>query len=99
MTTLQDGALGADRRAQIERVLARYPQLPEDQLADVIHWFRKEATALDVAMLASNPDVAEPYRQFRGDHLDRLTGNDYVRGLVFAAIVAAIVLIIVWRAL
>lgn len=96
MTTMQDGA---ERRAQIERALADYPNLSGERLAETIRWFRKEATALDVAMVASEPAIAEPYRQFRADHLDGLTGNDYLRGLLFAALVSAIVLVIIWRAL
>lgn len=99
MTTLQDGAASADRRVRIERVLADYPRLADDQIGELIHWFRKEATALDVAMVASNPDVADRYRQFRADHIDGLTGNDILRGLLFASVISAIVLVIIWRAL
>lgn len=99
MTTIQDGADSADRRARIERVLADYPQLGDERIAELVHWFRKEASALDVAMVASNPDVAATYRQFRTDHLDRLSGNDILRGLLFASIISAIVLAIIWRAL
>lgn len=99
MTTFQDGAASAERRAQIERRLADYPNLAEDSLAEVIAWFRNEASALDVAMVASNPEIAEPYRRFRADHIDRLTPKDLLRGILFAAVVGAIVLSIIWRAL
>lgn len=99
MKTLQDGAASADRRAQIERTLADYPDLGEDSLGELIAWFRKEASALDVAMVASNPEIAESYRRFRADHIDRLTGNDILRGILFAVAIGAIVLLIIWRAL
>lgn len=99
MTTIQDGAVGADRRVQIERTLADYPHIDSDRLENLIAWFRKEATALDVAMVASNPDINGPYRQFRADHIDGLTGKDYLRGILFASVISAIVILIIWRAL
>lgn len=99
MTQSQDGAPGADRRAVIEAALADYPHLTDETLADVIAWFRKEASAHDVAMVASNAAITEPYRRFRADHIDRLTGKDLMRGMLFAAIAGVIVLVIIWRAL
>ncbi len=99
MTTVQDGAFSADRRAQIERTLAHYPDLSDAALGDLLAWFRHEATALDVAMVASNPDILAPYRQFRADHIDRLTAKDILRGILFAAAMSAIALLIIWRAL
>ena len=48
----------AARRACIERTLANYPDLDSQAVADVRHWFRKEASALDVALLATNEDLA-----------------------------------------
>jgi hypothetical protein len=85
MTQSHDGAAGADRRAHIERTLAAYPHIDEQQLAALITWFDKEATAFDVAQLASNAAIAEPYRRLRAEHIDRLRGRDIVNGLLFAA--------------
>jgi hypothetical protein len=99
MTTLQDGAAGADRRAQIESTLAHYPNLSDERLGELIHWFRKEASALDVAMVASNAEIAEPYRRFRAEHIDPLTGKDVVRAIIFASLVSMVILVIVWRSL
>ena len=99
MTTFQDGAASADRRAQIERRLADYPDLDEAALGELIAWFRTEASALDVAMVASNPDITEPYRRFRADHLDRLTARDILRGMLLVAAVSAVALLIIWQAL
>lgn len=99
MTTIQTGADGADRRAQIERTLADYPNLSGERLDDLIAWFDKEATALDVATIASNPAIVEPYRRFRADHVDPMTGKDILRGALFAAVIALVVVLIVWRAI
>jgi hypothetical protein len=98
MTELTDGAR-AVRRACIERSLADYPHLTREDVADVLHWFRKEASALDVALLATNQDIAEKYRRFRADHVDRLSPGDIVRAIVFVVITAAIIALIAWRAL
>ena len=87
---------GAARRVQIEVALADYPDLDKDRLADVIRWFRKEASALDVATLASNEAIAEPYRRFRAEHIDPLNGSDMMKGMLFAAIVGGGVFLLAW---
>ncbi|MFA7601406.1 MAG: hypothetical protein WCY29_00235 [Novosphingobium sp.] len=96
MTQTQDGTA---RRAVIEAALAEYPDLTSETLADVIAWFRKEASAYDVAMVASNAAIAERYRRFRADHIDRLTIKDLMKGVAFAAAIAVIGVLIIWRAL
>lgn len=97
MTELTDG-VRADRRACIERTLADYPHLAKQDLADVLHWFRKEASALDVALLATNEDITEKYRHFRAEHLDRISAGDIVRATAFALVIAVIFALIAWRA-
>lgn len=99
MNQSQDSAAGAAQRAQIETALADYPNLSEDRLAAVIRWFRKEASALDVAMVASNEAITEPYRRFRADHIDPLTGKDMMKGLLFAALAGLAVFLMIWRGL
>ena len=97
MNQTQGSVAVAAQRAQIEAALADYPNLSEDRLAALIRWFRKEASALDVAMLASNETIAEPYRRFRADHIDRMTGADVMKGLLFAAAVGLVIYFIIWR--
>lgn len=99
MSNLQDGAAGAARRAQIEAVLADYPDISEDRLAAVIRWFRKEASALDVATLASNEAIADRYRRFRTDHIDSVSGNDVIYAVLGLALGGAVMLALVWPAL
>lgn len=98
-TTTHDGASGAEARARIEAVLAEYPHVGPEGLDELLTWFRKEASSLDVALIASNPAIAEPYARFRADHIDPLRGKDVVRGVLVAALVVAIVAAIVWRAM
>lgn len=96
MNQSQDSAGVSARRMQIEAALADYPHVSKDSLGGLLHWFRKEASALDVAMVASNEAIAEPYRRFRADHIDRMTAQDVMKGLLFAAAVGLVVLFIIW---
>ena len=75
------------RRAHIEAALSRYPHIEPDTLADLLHWFRDEASALDVGMLASDPRLTLPYQAFKADHLDRLNGANlfWITALSLAA--------------
>lgn len=88
MTIQEDRADAPDhRRARVEQMLARYPGISDSEIADLLHWFRKEASAMDVAMLASNEDLAASYPQFRADHLDRLGIAEKVAVWIGAALV------------
>lgn len=88
----------ARRRAAIERALARYPHLSPEGLAELTDYFHREASALDLGLIACNEDIREPYRRFRADHIDPLKPRDWLRGLAFAGAVAAVVLAMLWRA-
>ena len=97
MQQTQDRAASPEeRRMAIEASVARYPDLSDAELAGVLHWFRKEATALDAAMLASNDAIAEPYGRLRADHLDRLGSGEkaaaWLVGLLVVGGVAALYL-------
>jgi hypothetical protein len=96
MTEYQDEAV---RRAQIEAALARYPDLEHHRIDDLIHWFHKEASARDIAMIACNEAILEPYRRFRADHIDPLTVRDVGKVIVILAAVGVVILFIAWRAL
>lgn len=96
MNELHGGPDPAAQRAQAEAALADYPHIGEDRLAALLQWFRKEASALDVAMVASNEAIAEPYRQFRADHIDPLTGKDVIKGLLLAALAGGAVFLMIW---
>lgn len=93
----ETSTLPATRRAEIETMLARYPHLPGDALAQLIHWFTKEASALDVGLIASNEEIATPYRAFRSEHIDPLRSRDWVKGAFFAVLVTAVLIALFWR--
>lgn len=92
-------AARAARRTAIERTLERYPHLSPEGLTELTDYFHSEASSLDLALIASNEAIREPYRQFRAEHVDPLKPRDWLRGLVFAAVVAALAVAIMWRAL
>jgi len=78
------------RRLAIERIIAPYPDISDEKLQDVLHYFRRECSALDRATIASNNAVAHQYRQLCEDHhIDRLkpaeTAIAIVAGLVLMA--------------
>lgn len=61
------------RRIAIERIIALYPDISDEELHEVLHYFRRECSALDRATIASNNEVARQYRKFCEDHhIDRL---------------------------
>jgi hypothetical protein len=98
MTNAQDAAARAARRTEMESVLAKYPHLSEEQLTALVAWFRKEASALDVATMASNPDVADNYRSFRTDHIDPITRGEWIQALLIILVVIIALLVVFWRA-
>lgn len=86
------------RRAHVEALLTSYPDVTPQERDLIVNWFRRDASALDVALVASNPAAQRGYRKFRSDHIDRFTMKDMARALIFSAIVAVAVILIVWRA-
>jgi len=89
MTMDMTGAQGAGERARIAALLAAYPDIDPERVAEIKHWFLKSASALDVALLASEPDIANQYRRFPADHIDRIAPSDIVVGV---ALLVALVL-------
>jgi hypothetical protein len=86
------------RRAHVEALLAAYPDVTPEERQLMVNWFRSEASALDVALVASNPAAERGYRRFRSENVDKFTVKDMGYALLFAAIVAAAILLIAWRA-
>jgi hypothetical protein len=79
------GETSPQRRARAERIVARYPQLERHELAELLHWYRREASAMDVALLASNESIREPYRAFRRDHVERFSLKEKLVGALLVA--------------
>ncbi|OCC25187.1 hypothetical protein MB02_00375 [Croceicoccus estronivorus] len=70
---ISDDLPSTTNRAIAEAIIIRYPKISDDELKAVLHYLKKEATAMDNALIASNPELTEPYRQLSHDHyLNRL---------------------------
>ena len=98
MTIQTRGADALARRAHAEALLADYPHIDADELALLVRYFRREANALDVGMIASNDEIAQGYARFRKDYIDRFTWGDAARGLAGAAAIVLCVGLILLRA-
>ena len=83
-----------NRFDEVEAILARYPHIEEHELRELQSWFRREASAFEVASLASKESLQSQYVQFRADHIDRFTGRDALAVLVVAGLIGAIVVAI-----
>lgn len=73
-------------RAHVERTLARYPDIDAAELGALKKWFRKDATAHDVALVASNEGIHAQYKRFRAEHVDRFSPRDIATGLMMLAV-------------
>jgi hypothetical protein len=76
-----------------EALLARYPNLSEQELAELINLFSR-LTMVDQAVMAADERVAEKLVEFHrrhGEDLSVLTG-ERTRLLVWAAMAAALIL-------
>lgn len=83
----------SDRFDRVETLLNLYPAVNEEELQDLKRWFRKEASAFEVASMASKHPTG--YARFRADHIDRLTGFDMtVIAVAAGAILLAILLFV-----
>ena len=72
-------AASADPSARfdaIEKLLNLYPDVSDEQLADMKLWFKRQASAFEVASLASKNPTA--YEKFRNDHVDKFSKFDLV---------------------
>lgn len=80
-----------DRFDHVEALLSRYPHLTGCEVKELREWFLNEASAFEVASLASKETLSEAYSQFRAEHIDRFGVRDaaiLVGGLAF--LIAAI---------
>ncbi|MCW2337808.1 hypothetical protein M2337_002041 [Sphingobium sp. B2D3A] len=75
LTTPDSGAVAA--QARIDALIAAYPDLNEDDLRRLLHWYRKEASSYDVAMLSARDDLRPGYERFYKDHIERISPFGY----------------------
>jgi len=85
---------GADRFDQIEALLKSYPHISDGQVDDLKTWWEKEASAFDIASLASKDYLKEGYSRFRAEHIDCFKPKDVIVGILgllgIVAVIAAI---------
>ncbi|BAK67645.1 hypothetical protein SLG_29700 [Sphingobium sp. SYK-6] len=81
----------AERRTRIETLVGAYPDLAPPELDELLHWYRKEASALEVALLSARTDIRAGYARFFRDHVDRVSSRDLVRAALFLGLSGAFV--------
>jgi hypothetical protein len=95
MTTSIEHPDGITCRVEVMDALSRYPEINHEELSWLLRWFRKEASAMDVAMLASDPTLAGPYKRFKAEHLDRLSTTELFWGAVLLVLALAVLVMVV----
>lgn len=93
MTTSKNNASERSlARRAIERIVAQYPDISQEQLYRLFDYFRREASNREIARIASNPRIRRQYRALcRDHHIDRLKFFDWIFAIV-AALLAAVTL-------
>jgi hypothetical protein len=84
------GETSPERRAQIEALIARYPDLERDELAELVRWYRREASAMDVALIASNEAISEAFGAFCRAHVAPFSLRDKAVTVLLSAGVAGL---------
>jgi hypothetical protein len=82
---------GTDRFDHVESLIARYPNTTDTEVEDLKRWFKKEASAFDVASLASKENIHSRYTAFRAEHIDGFEIKDYAVAAVAIAIAASVI--------
>jgi hypothetical protein len=70
------GETSPERRERIGALIARYPDIDPGELDDLLHWYRREASAMDVALLASDERISERFGAFCRAHVAPFTFRD-----------------------
>ena len=87
---LSDNSGSIQRKLEIEAALAEYGDLPADRIVDLVGWFRREATAREIATIAGNPAIADNYQHFRALHLVGMTTG----GAVLCTFIGAVLIVV-----
>ncbi len=88
MTTDENGRpAGAERLARMSALLQRYPDVSHHELGELKTWFKRQASALDIGILASQEEIGSSYALLREEHIDKFAGKDIA---AIAAVVIAL---------
>ncbi|WP_228242897.1 hypothetical protein [Porphyrobacter sp. GA68] len=99
MDTVCEGVPHEGRRQSAVALLARYPALDDAELAELVRWFKKEASALDVGLIASDPELCHSYQRLKDDHLTRLGAADLLWMLILFGVAIAFIGLLIWSGL
>jgi len=72
------GETSPERRSRMECLVVRYPELEESELAELLRWYRRDASAMDVALLASSEEAGEAFARFARDHIAPFNWRDKI---------------------
>ncbi|WP_066558836.1 hypothetical protein [Croceicoccus bisphenolivorans] len=78
---------GAEPRARAEELLARYPDLSDQELGELLLIFRKRLSAMDQALIASEDRLAGQYVAFKREQLERFKPRDLLNAVLFVVLV------------
>lgn len=100
MTTDNNGApAGADPLARVIALLQQYPDVSDHELGELKTWFHRQASALDVGILASREEIAGSYARFREEHIDKFRGKDIATVIAAVGVLAGIIALIAYWAM
>jgi hypothetical protein len=83
-----------DRFGQMELLLSAYPNLSDSQVQELKTWWNKEASAIDIANLASKESLQERYKSFRAEHIDPCGWKDVILGILVVSVALALLAVI-----
>lgn len=84
MTDNQSPPAGGTARARAEELLALYPDLPGEELNELVGLFRQKLAAIDQALIASDEVLGPKYQLLKAEHLGRLTPRDILNACLVA---------------
>lgn len=99
MDTICEGVPPEGRRQSAVALLARYPGLDDTELAELVRWFKKEASALDVGLIASDPELSHSYQRLKDAHLSKLGAADLFWMLILFGGAIAFIGLLIWSGL
>lgn len=84
-----DSSVRFDR---MEGLLKSYPNISDEDLRELKHWFAKDASSFEIASIASKDEVEAGYKRFRADHVDKFSALEAIMIGVVILGVATLVL-------
>ena len=75
----------------IEALIAAYPDLSQHDMERLRHWYRREASSYDVAMLSAREELRPGYERFYKDHVARISPLSYGVILIFLLLCGGLV--------